>query len=153
VGALLRDVEPDDLEVFYEQQRDPAATRMAFVPAREREAFIAHWERILRDDTVVVKTIVADGAVAGNTVSFERDGKREVGYWLGRPFWGRGLATRALDEYLRVVTHRPLHASAAAANRASIRVLEKCGFTITRCETLFDERWGAKVDVVLLELR
>ena len=76
-----------------------------------------------------------------------------MGYWLGRPFWGGGIATRALDEFLRVVPHRPLHASAAASNHGSIRVLEKCGFTITRCEPVFGERWGAEVDLVLLELR
>jgi RimJ/RimL family protein N-acetyltransferase len=102
----------------------------------------------------VVKAIVVDdGAVAGHVVSFERDGKREVGYWVGRPFWGRGIASRALDEFLRVVTERPLHAVVAVANPASMRVLEKCGFTVTRSETRFDERLGEEVDLVLFELR
>ena len=154
MDVLLRAVEPEDLEVLYEQQRDPAATRMALVPPRDRDAFTAHWARILGDPTVVVKTIVVDdGAVAGHVVAFERDGKREVGYWLGRPFWGRGIATRALDEFLRVVTERPLHAVVAVENRASIRVLEKCGFTITRSETRFDDRLGEEIDVMLFELR
>jgi ribosomal-protein-alanine N-acetyltransferase len=58
----------------------------------------------------------------------------EIGYWLGRPFWGRGIATEAL----RAVT---AHAFAAhglervqacvfAWNPASIRVLEKAGYTL-----------------------
>ena len=151
--VLLRGVEPEDLEVLYEQQRDAAATRMALVPPRERDAFFTHWARILRDETVVVRAVVVDGAVAGHVGSFERDGKREVGYWLGRPFWGRGIATRALDEFLRLVTERPLHAVVAVDNPASIRVLEKCGFAITQSETRFDERLGEEVDLLLLELR
>jgi RimJ/RimL family protein N-acetyltransferase len=154
VEVLVRDVEPDDLEVLYEQQRDPVATQIALVPARERDAFMEHWERILRDESVVVKAIVVDdGAVAGHVVSFERDGKREVGYWLGRPFWGRGIATRALNEFLRLVTDRPLHAVVAVEHDASIRVLEKCGFTLIRSETRFDQRLGDEIDVLLFELR
>jgi RimJ/RimL family protein N-acetyltransferase len=154
VEVVLRDVEPEDLEVLYEQQRDPVATQMALVPARERDAFMQHWERILRDENVVVKAIVVDGgAVAGHVVSFERDGKREVGYWLGRPFWGRGIATRALAEFLRLVPERPLHAIVAATHDASIRVLAKCGFTLTRSERRFDERLGEEIDVLLFELR
>src|SRR5262249_254260 len=40
-------------------------------------------------------TIVADAQVAGHMLCLERDEKREVGYWLGRAYWGRGIATAA----------------------------------------------------------
>ena len=66
--------------------------------------------------------------VAGNIGSWEQDGKRFVGYWVGREFWGKGVATRALQEFVGEVTKRPLHAWVAASNVGSIRVLEKCGF-------------------------
>jgi RimJ/RimL family protein N-acetyltransferase len=125
---LLRDVEERDLAAFFEHQRDPAATHMAAFPARDREAFAAHWARVMADESVMLKTIVCGGQVAGNVVSWERDGRRLVGYWLGREFWGRGLASRSLAEFLGHVEHRPLHAEVAQSNRASIRVLEKCGF-------------------------
>jgi RimJ/RimL family protein N-acetyltransferase len=124
----LRDVREADLAVFFEQQLDPEATRMAAFPARDREAFVAHWERILVDEEVTARAIVADGAVAGNIVSFRHDGRTEVGYWLGREFWGRGIASRALAEFVRVVDERPLHAAVAKHNIPSMRVLEKCGF-------------------------
>lgn len=128
----IRTVVEDDLPAFFEHQRDPVAVRMAAFPSRDADAFRRHWERILADPTVVARTIVVDGRVAGNVVSFVRDGVREVGYWIDRGAWGRGVATAALERFLRVVTERPLHATVAAGNRASVRVLEKCGFAVER---------------------
>ena len=126
--ALLRDVVESDLPVFFEHQQDPEATAMADFPARDREAFDTHWARILADDTLTKKTIVVEGQVAGNAVSWSQDGRRLVGYWLGREFWGRGLATQALAELVDELGTRPLHAYVAKTNIGSIRVLEKCGF-------------------------
>jgi hypothetical protein len=65
-----------------------AAIRMAAFPARDREAFTTHWNKILADRTVPVRTVLVDGFVAGNIVSWERDGKRLVGYWIGKNDWG-----------------------------------------------------------------
>ena len=126
----LRDVEVGDLPSFFEHQHDPVANAMAAFPARERDAFDAHWERILSDPTLVTQTIVVDGAVAGNVVMFPRGDRHLVGYWLGREFWGRGIATVALQRFVGTIVVRPLHAFVAATNVASRRVLEKCGFTL-----------------------
>ncbi|CAG0932719.1 diamine N-acetyltransferase [Thermoflexales bacterium] len=124
----LRDVIESDLPVFFEQQRDPAAIQMAAFPARERAAFMAHWTKIMADETITLKTILCDEQVAGNIVSWQQNDEREVGYWLGKEYWGKGLATQALAEFLKQVTQRPLYAHVAKHNLASIRVLEKCGF-------------------------
>ncbi|HEV8566534.1 MAG TPA: GNAT family N-acetyltransferase [Actinoplanes sp.] len=124
----IRDVHDDDLEVFYGHQLDPEAIRMAAFPPRDRDAFMAHWATIRADDTVVLQTVVVDGQVAGNVVSWEQDGRRLVGYWFGRDHWGRGIATRALALFLDRVPLRPLYAQVAVHNAGSIRVLEKCGF-------------------------
>jgi RimJ/RimL family protein N-acetyltransferase len=127
--AVLRDVVESDLDAFFEYQREPEANEMAVFPARERETFYAHWHRILADDSLIQKTIVDAGEVAGNIGCWPQDGRRLVGYWVGRDFWGKGVATRALQEFTReVVTERPLHAWVASTNTGSIRVLEKCGF-------------------------
>ena len=129
-GAVrLRAVTEDDLPTFFEHQRDPVAYRMAAFAPRERDAFMAHWGSILRDASGVVRTIELDGVVAGNVVLFGFEGRREVGYWIGREFWGRGVATRALSAFLQEVEERPIHAGVAETNVASIRVLRKCGFT------------------------
>lgn len=141
--VILRDVTAADLPVFFEQQLDEDATRMAAFPSRDRTAFDAHWKRILDDETVTVKTVVASGAVAGNVVSFHHEGKTEIGYWLGKEFWGRGIATRAVHEFVRLIDERPLYAGVARHNLASMRVLEKCGFA----------RSGEDGEMALFELR
>jgi RimJ/RimL family protein N-acetyltransferase len=126
----LRAVTNDDLPIFFEQQRHPDANQMAAFPARDWDAFTAHWTKIRADENVTIKTVLVAENVAGNIVCWERDGKRLVGYWIGKNFWGQGVATRALAEFVGVVKSRPLYAHVAKQNIASIRVLEKCGFTI-----------------------
>jgi RimJ/RimL family protein N-acetyltransferase len=126
--VTLRNVSADDLPIFYEQQRDPEAALRADVPSRNEGPFQAHWAKILADEAVVTQTILFDGQVAGNILSFERHGKREVGYWLGRDFWGRGIATRALAAFLERMTMRPLYGVVVKDHLASQRVLAKCGF-------------------------
>jgi RimJ/RimL family protein N-acetyltransferase len=138
----LRDVTEGDLLIFYDHQRDPDAIRMAAFPARGRGAFLVHWTRILADETVGKQTILFDGRVAGNIVSFDQDGELDVGYWLGKAYWGKGIATGALAAFLAYETVRPLYARVARHNVASIRVLEKCGFV--DC--------GEDVDEVILRL-
>jgi RimJ/RimL family protein N-acetyltransferase len=127
--GVLREVVEADLPVFYEYERDPEASAMAAFPSRDREAFMAHWARTLANDSALTWTILCDGAVAGNIGCWQADGRRLVGYWIGREFWGRGLATEALAELVDIVYTRPLHAEVVPTNVASIRVLEKCGFT------------------------
>jgi len=125
---VLRDVAESDLDVFYEHQREPEANEMAIFPARDRAAFDGHWQRVRANDSAITKTIVSEGEVAGNIGSWEQDGRRFVGYWVGREFWGKGVATSALREFVSEVTDRPLYAWVATSNVGSIRVLDKCGF-------------------------
>jgi RimJ/RimL family protein N-acetyltransferase len=147
VRVLLRDVQPADLPAFFEHQRDAGANAMAGVPARPEDAFMAHWRRILADGSVIARTVEADGAVAGNVVSWQESGRRLVGYWLGRAHWGRGLATAALAALLELIDERPLHALVSQENPASLRVLAKCGF-----EVRSTQRGEDGVTEVLLEL-
>ena len=134
MAGVLREVVENDIPIFFEQQNDPEAIEMAAFPPREWEAFAAHWARIRADDSCVLKTIVFEGEVAGNIGCWPRDDKRYVGYWLGREFWGHGLATAALAAFLPLVDERPLRATVAPANKASVRVLEKNGFRLLREE-------------------
>jgi RimJ/RimL family protein N-acetyltransferase len=149
----LRDVTEADLPIFFEQQLDPEATRMAAFPARDRETFMEHWTGILANRTIIKQTIVVDGQVAGNLVSFQQLGEPQVGYWLGKAYWGKGIATQALSLFLEQIKRRPLYAHVAKHNIASIRVLEKCGFKICGQEIGFPDADGNEVEEVILELK
>lgn len=155
---VLRDVTERDLPVFFENQLDPVANHMAAFTAKDpadREAFVSKWTRILADDTITKKTILFHERVVGNVVSFVApwSGKREVSYWIGREFWSKGIATKALSHFLRHLTTRPLYARAAKDNIASLRVLDKCGFTITGYEKGFASARGEEIEEVIFELR
>jgi RimJ/RimL family protein N-acetyltransferase len=129
-SVSLREVRPSDLGEFFEHQRDPEAVEMAAFPPRHLEEFMQHWAKIIADVTVTARTIVLEGDVAGNMVCWEQDGKQLVGYWLGKRYWRKGVATGALSAFLAEFPLRPLHAHVSKHNLASIRVLEKCGFTL-----------------------
>ena len=133
-SVRLRSVEDDDVEAFFDHQADPQAVDMAAFPARDRHQFDAHWARLRGDDTLIVRTIDADGHVAGNIGSWQENGQQFLGYWIGREFWGRGVASQALALLMDEMSTRPLHAHVVKHNVGSIRVLEKCGFRLDDAE-------------------
>jgi len=126
-GVILRDVLDSDLPILFEHQLDPEAVRMAAFPSRDHDAFMAHWAKIRRDPSNILRAIVFEEQVAGNIGSWLAAERRLMCYWIGREFWGRGIATKALAAFVAEVKIRPLHAFVAKHNAASIRVLEKCG--------------------------
>ncbi len=127
----LRDVSPADLPALFEQQLDPDANRMAVVNPRDSASFYAHWAAIFAQPSIIAKAILAGDHLVGSISCFKLEGQDLVGYWIAKEHWGKGFATQALILLLEQVHIRPLHARAARANIASIRVLERCGFTIT----------------------
>lgn len=148
----LRAVLATDLPIFFAQQLVPEATQMADFPPRNKDAFMAHWAKIMTDDSVLIQTILFNGDVAGNLVCFEQLGEREVGYWLGKEYWGKGIATQALKEFLKHIDTRPLYAHVAKHNIASRRVLEKCGFTVSGEDSFFSKALGKHVEEYILKL-
>lgn len=149
----LRNVIQDDLPIFFEHQLDPDALKMTAFPSRDKEAFRAHWEKIMADETVIIKTILFDGQAVGNIACFEMIGKREVGYWIGKEFWGKGVASESLKQFLDIALTRPLYAHVAKHNAASQCVLQKCGF-----EIIGEDKWSpnpneGEVEELILELK
>lgn len=107
---------------------------MAVFNSRDRVASFARWREIMANPAIVARAIVLGVQVCGHVVSWEDAGHREVGYWIGREFWGRGVATAALRDFLGMVTERPIEAWVAPTNLGSMRVLEKNGFVFDRDE-------------------
>lgn len=130
----LREIRDDDLETLFENQADPESGAMAGVDGRNREDFLAHRARVVANPDNITRAIELQdpevaGVVAGDIVSWRSgDDVREIGYRIGKPFWGRGVATAALTALLDELPDRPLYAHVVKTNLGSIRVLEKCGF-------------------------
>jgi len=155
-NMVLRDVTMSDLPIFFDQQLDAEANRMAAFTRKDpadRDAFMAHWTKILRDETNTIQTILFDGQVAGSVSSYvDEDEHLEVTYWIGKLFWGKGIATRALSAFLDHVKVRPLYARAAKDNLGSLRVLAKCGFTRIGQDKGFSNARGEEVEEFILRL-
>lgn len=119
-GIALRPVEDGDLPLFFAWMSDPGATRVAAFIAEDptdRAAFDAHWARIRAGSRVVMRTVVADGAVVGHVGEYGDPGNRQVTYWIDREHWGRGLATAALRAYLDETPARPPAARAGGGRQ------------------------------------
>jgi RimJ/RimL family protein N-acetyltransferase len=130
-NPVLRSIQPEDIPTLYDQQNDQVAADLAAFPIRSRTAHEEHWLKVLANPDNITRAIVVDGEVVGNIGCWIGEGGREVGYWIGRPYWGRGYASQALADLLTEVSERPVFAHVAEHNAGSIRVLEKCGFIIT----------------------
>lgn len=153
--VTLREVVPDDLPIFFQHQQDASAIWMAAFTAKDpsdHAAFTAHWAKIMANDSVINRTILVDGQIAGHVVKFEQFGEPEISYWLGREYWGKGIATAALAAFLECVGQRPLYGRAVKDNTASLRVMEKCGFTIVGEDRGHANGRGAEVEEYILKL-
>ncbi|MDO0912123.1 GNAT family N-acetyltransferase [Streptomyces sp. DT2A-34] len=125
----LRDVRDADLEAFLAYEHDPEAVRRSRFTPRPRDAFLKHWRKsVLGDKTCLVQTVTVGDDVAGSVVSWWDGDRRFLGYWLGRPYWGRGIGTKALALFLGIERTRPLYADPFHGNTASVRLLERHGF-------------------------
>jgi RimJ/RimL family protein N-acetyltransferase len=152
----LREVREADLPTFFQNESDPAAARMAAFTSPNRgelASFLEFWRsKVLADPENVTRSVLVDEQLVGYVVKFQMFGKPSVAYWLAREFWGRGVATGALRSFLGEMRERPLHARVASDNHASLRVLEKCGFTVVNRERAFANARNAEVEELLLEL-
>ncbi len=126
----LRPASRDDLPALYEMQLDPESNAMAVTNPRVGEAFTTHWDKVFQDSSAVPMVILLSERVVGLVACFYAGQSHSIGYWVQRDFWGQGIATEALRMLLQNVSVRPLYAQAATSNKASLRVLQKCGFQI-----------------------
>ena len=153
--CVLREVRDEDLATLFEQWADPVAAHMAAFTAADHmdpDAFERRWSRLRADPTLITRAIVVDGEVVGTIGSWGDPDEREITYWIGRSYWGKGIATCALTAFLTVDPSRPLHARVADDNVASQRVLEKCGFRVIATERGFAEARSREIEEVVLRL-
>lgn len=109
----------------------------------------------LRDDLNAADGGLEPGELVG-AIGLELDPENqqaELGYWIGKPYWGRGLATEAAHAILRYgfedLRLNRIHAGHFAHNAPSGRVLEKIGMVHEGCRRQHVRKWDRFVDLVV----
>jgi RimJ/RimL family protein N-acetyltransferase len=153
-SVSLREMDENDLPVFFEHQLDPQACYMAAF-TRENpadwESFNKRWAGFLANENMVKRTILYGGEVAGHIIAYKAD-RDLLTYWIGKEYWGKGIATQAVAQFIKIMPVRPLHAYVAVDNIASLRVLQKNGFEIIEKEVGYANARGGELEEYLLEL-
>lgn len=127
----LRPVEDGDLDALFDQMRDPESVHMAAFTSADpddRAAFDARMDRLRASEEVIFRVVEVDGRPVGSISVFGLDTDPELSYWIARDWWGRGVASSALEAILAEYQRRPITARAVDDNARSIRVLRKHGF-------------------------
>lgn len=130
----LRKTTVTDLEMLFQFQLDKEAIHLAaFTPKdpTDKIAYITKFKRLLEDPTITNRTIIVDKQIVGSIAKFIMEGDAEITYWIDRKFWGQGVASAALKEFLSIENTRPLFGRVVFDNYGSQKVLEKCGFEKT----------------------
>jgi RimJ/RimL family protein N-acetyltransferase len=128
---MLRQTVIDDLEFFFRFQLDKEANNLAAFTSKDptdKSAYLTKHTKLLSDPTINNQTIIVDNIIVGSIAKFEMEGDAEITYWIDRNFWGKGIATTALKNFLTIENTRPIFGRVAFDNFGSQRVLEKCGF-------------------------
>lgn len=127
----LRPTKISDLDILFKFQLDKESGYLAaFMPKdpTDKPAYISKYTKLLDDPIVNNQTITLENSIVGSIAKFVMDGNTEITYWIDRKFWGQGIATKALKEFLTIETTRPIFGRVAFDNFGSQKVLEKCGF-------------------------
>jgi len=154
--VVLRPLLSADLDVFFRMEQDREANRIAAFTVKDptdRGRFDARWTVLREDPQVTARTILVGGRVAGSISTYVEDGEHELTYWIGREFWGRGIATKALRAILAEVPDRPMHARTAKDNIGSLTVLRRCGFEVVSEDSGFANGRGEVVEEFILALK
>ena len=152
---ILTRTEQDDLNLFFQFQLDKDGSYLAaFMPkdTNDKTAYIERYTKYLTDPTIHMRTIKLDGEIVGSISKFVMYGDTEITYWIDREFWGKGIATKALSEFLKMEQTRPIHGRVAFDNYGSQKVLEKCGFEKIGTDKGFASARQAEIEEFIYKL-
>lgn len=152
---VLRQTEIDDLQFFFQFQLDKEAIYLAaFTPKdpTDKPAYLTKYSKLLNEPTVNMRTILFDNKIAGSISKFEIDGDAEITYWIDKEFWGKGVTTIALKNFLTIENMRPIFGRVAFDNYGSQRVLEKCGFVKIGKDKGFANARGREIEEFIYKL-
>ncbi|BDS10278.1 GNAT family N-acetyltransferase [Aureispira anguillae] len=152
---VLRASIESDLDVFFVNQTDDEANFMAaFTPEDplDKAAYMEKWKRLMTMDAIHMQTIVVEGKPVGSVVKYVMEGDAEITYAIAKEFWGKGLTTKAVQQFLALETTRPIYGRVAFDNYGSQRVLEKVGFKKIGKDKGFANARGAEIEEFIYQL-
>jgi ribosomal-protein-alanine N-acetyltransferase len=152
---ILRKTVASDLDILFTFQLDKEANYLAAFTSKDpadKAAYLQKYTKFLTDRTINMMTILFDNMIVGSMAKFEMEGEADVTYWIDKKFWGKGIATKALQDFLAVEPTRPIFGRAAFDNYASQRVLEKCGFVRIAKDKGFASARQAEVEEYIYKL-
>lgn len=144
-----------DLEILFEFQLDEEANYLAaFTPKdpSDKTAYIEKFTKHINDPTINMWTIIVDDMIAGSIAKFVMEGNAEITFWIDKEYWGQGIATNALKNFLKLEETRPIRGRAAYDNFASQKVMEKCGFKKTGTDKGFANARGKVIEEFIYKL-
>lgn len=166
IRVRLRPVQDDDLDALVPLANDEGVARWTDLPhpyTRGHAAKVialAHEELRLGQSAFLAVCDVDSDELMGMTSlsNLDLESKNaEVGIWLGRPYWGNGLAMEAFDLLLEIAFQRldltKLYGVVLEGNEASVNLLERFGFHEEgrlRWHTKRDGTWMDKIFYGLL---
>ncbi|MBE2189774.1 MAG: GNAT family N-acetyltransferase [Candidatus Kapabacteria bacterium] len=145
----LRKTTESDLETLFEFQLDEEGIYLAAFTSKDpsdKDFYMERQKRFLKDKTINAQTIFCGDEIAGSIAKFEIEGEPEITYWIGRNFWNQGIASYALQEFLKTETARPVKGRTAFDNIGSQKVLERCGFKKTGTDKGFANARGKETE-------
>jgi [ribosomal protein S5]-alanine N-acetyltransferase len=133
-SLLLEPLTVKHADPYFRQSSHPDVWRLAglqpFKLFEECERYIQRMESLSETEGVAI--IDRSSGFVGAMFIDHRGASRQLSYWVGRSFWGRGIATNAVQEKLKSLEDESSPSRVLAAtyrdNAPSIRVLERCGF-------------------------
>jgi ribosomal-protein-alanine N-acetyltransferase len=152
---FIRKTTLEDHNRLFEFQTDPEANYMAAFTSKnplDREAYMEKWERLLQDSNTHQQTVIVDGSIVGSVLKYIMFGEAQISYWIDRQYWGKGIATHALQLFLKSETTRPIHGRTATDNIGSMKVLQNCGFQKVGNDRGFANGRSAEIDEYIFVL-
>lgn len=144
-----------DLEHLFTIQLDEEANHLAAFTSKasnDKQAYLEKYTKLLNEPTVNQQTILVGENIAGSIAKFEIEGEAEITYWVDKKYWGKGIATTALREFLSIETARPILGRVAFDNYGSQKVLEKCGFIKIGMDKGFANARQAEIEEYIYKL-
>ena len=154
-NIILVETKVEDLNTFFQFQLDEEANYLAAFTAKDpndKTTYLEKYSKHLADPTIHMRTIKLDGVIVGSIAKFMIQAEAGLTYWIDREYWGRGIASAALHDFLKIEQTRPIHASTAFDNYGSQRVVEKAGFVRVGTDKGFANARQAEIEEYLYKL-